>query len=76
MFEINLVCCLTIERKISWRTVFCPDSGLQRPTDFAHTNRNASLYVGKWWDLFGSNRDEATGEWRQLHNEELHDLYC
>jgi hypothetical protein len=24
---------------------------------------------------FGPKRDEATGEWRKLHNEELHDLY-
>jgi hypothetical protein len=24
--------------------------------------------------IFGSGRDEATGEWRKLHNEELHDL--
>jgi hypothetical protein len=24
--------------------------------------------------LFGPKRDEATGEWRKLHNEELHDL--
>jgi hypothetical protein len=24
---------------------------------------------------FGPNRDEVTGEWRKLHNEELHDLY-
>jgi hypothetical protein len=23
----------------------------------------------------GPKRDEATGEWRKLHNEELHDLY-
>jgi hypothetical protein len=21
-------------------------------------------------------RDEVTGEWRRLHNEKLHDLYC
>jgi hypothetical protein len=26
--------------------------------------------------IFGSKRDEATGEWRKLHNEELSDLYC
>jgi hypothetical protein len=26
--------------------------------------------------LFGPKRDEVTGEWRKLHNEELHDLYC
>jgi hypothetical protein len=25
--------------------------------------------------VFGSKRDEATGEWRKLHNEELNDLY-
>jgi hypothetical protein len=24
--------------------------------------------------VFGSKRDEITGEWRRLHNEELHDL--
>ena len=26
--------------------------------------------------IFGPSRDEVTGEWRRLHNEELHDLYC
>jgi hypothetical protein len=25
--------------------------------------------------IFGPKRDEMTGEWRKLHNEELHDLY-
>jgi hypothetical protein len=25
--------------------------------------------------IFGPHRDEVTGEWRKLHNEELHDLY-
>jgi hypothetical protein len=25
--------------------------------------------------IFGPNRCEVTGEWRKLHNEELHDLY-
>jgi len=25
--------------------------------------------------LFGPERDEVTGEWRKLHNEELSDLY-
>jgi hypothetical protein len=27
-----------------------------------------------WW-IFGPKRDEATGEWRRLHNEELNDLH-
>jgi hypothetical protein len=26
--------------------------------------------------IFGAKRDEVTGEWSKLHNEELNDLYC
>jgi hypothetical protein len=26
--------------------------------------------------IFRPKRDEVTGEWRKLHNEELNDLYC
>jgi hypothetical protein len=25
--------------------------------------------------IFGQKRDEVMGEWRKLHNKELHDLY-
>jgi hypothetical protein len=25
--------------------------------------------------IFGLKRDEMTGEWSELHNEELHDFY-
>jgi hypothetical protein len=25
--------------------------------------------------IFGPKRDEVTGQWRKLHNEELHDPY-
>jgi hypothetical protein len=27
-------------------------------------------------NLFGTKRNEVTGDWRRLQNEELHDLYC
>jgi hypothetical protein len=27
-------------------------------------------------EIFGAKRDEVTGEWRVLHNEELYALYC
>jgi hypothetical protein len=27
-------------------------------------------------EIFGPKRDEVTGGWRELHNEELHNLYC
>jgi hypothetical protein len=26
--------------------------------------------------IFGPKRDEETGGWRKLHNEEFHNLYC
>jgi hypothetical protein len=26
------------------------------------------------WGIFGPKRDEVTGDWRKLHNEELHNL--
>jgi hypothetical protein len=26
--------------------------------------------------IFGPKRDEVTGEWRKLYNEELNNLYC
>jgi hypothetical protein len=26
--------------------------------------------------IHGPERDEVTGGWGKLHNEELHDLYC
>ena len=28
-----------------------------------------------WRKIYGPKRDEMTGEWRRLHNEELHRLY-
>jgi hypothetical protein len=26
--------------------------------------------------MFGSKKNEVRGEWRRLHEEELHDPYC
>jgi hypothetical protein len=26
--------------------------------------------------IFGPKRDDVTGDWRKLHNEELHNLYA
>jgi hypothetical protein len=33
------------------------------------------LRTGCWGRIFWPKRDEMTGEWSKLHNEELHDLY-
>ena len=27
-------------------------------------------------EILGRRRDEVTGDWRKLHNEELNDVYC
>jgi len=32
--------------------------------------------VGCGGEYLGLESDEKTGDWRKLHNEELHDLYC
>jgi hypothetical protein len=32
-------------------------------------------YISYLRRVFGPKRDEVTGEWRKLHNEELSDLY-
>jgi hypothetical protein len=40
-----------------------------------NTNRLTVLYNWVLRGIFGPKRDEVTGEWRKLHNEELHDLY-
>ena len=34
------------------------------------------LRVSENWRTFGPKREEVTGEWRKLHNEELNCLYC
>jgi hypothetical protein len=34
---------------------------------------SCALYIYIY--IFGPKRDEVTGEWRKLHNEELRDLY-
>ena len=32
--------------------------------------------IGLLRKIFGSERDEVTGQWRRLRNERLYDLYC
>jgi hypothetical protein len=44
----------------------------------AHTEGESSLRAFEnkvLRRIFGSKRDEITGEWRKIHNEELNGLY-
>jgi len=49
---------------------------------FIHTHNLNSMYLALCSKcrllrkIFGPKRDEVTGEWRKLHNEELCKLYC
>ena len=37
--------------------------------------RRLRVFQNRVLRVFGSKRDEVTGEWRKLHNEKLSDLY-
>jgi hypothetical protein len=37
--------------------------------------RRLKVFENRVLRIFGPKRDEETGEWRKLHNEELNDLY-
>jgi hypothetical protein len=44
---------------------------------YFNRNWNVSTNVNTLlkYKIFASKRDEMTGSWRKLHNEELHNLY-
>jgi len=37
--------------------------------------RKLRVFENRVLRIFGPRRDEVTGEWRRLHNEELNDFY-
>jgi hypothetical protein len=39
------------------------------------SRNNIFMKVGFLQRIFGSKRNEVTGEWRKLHNEEVNELY-
>jgi hypothetical protein len=43
--------------------------------EIAKTDRSFLVWSIRFHCLFGPKRDEVTGEWRKLRNEELNDLY-
>ena len=45
-------------------------------TDQSHLPQHLAMLGMVLRRIFGPRRDEVTGEWRRLHNEELNDLYC
>jgi hypothetical protein len=37
--------------------------------------RRLRVFENRMLRIFGTKRDEVTGEWRKLHKEELNDMY-
>jgi hypothetical protein len=70
-----------IQNKKSWQRIYIKYDGRNfsiRGLHFSYLLNLVHKFIGKYRLLrrvFGPNRDEVTGEWRKLHNEELNDLY-
>jgi len=66
----------TVKIKI-YRTIILPVVLYGCETWSLTFREECRLRVFENWVLriFGPKRDEVTGEWRKLHNEELNDLY-
>jgi hypothetical protein len=61
-----------------YRTVILPEAlyGCETWSLTLREERRLSVFENRVLrKIFGPKRDEVTGEWRKLHNEELHDLY-
>jgi len=60
-----------------YRTTFLPVAGCETWSLTLKNGRRLRLFENTVLrKIFGAQRDEVTGEWRTIHNEELYDLYC
>jgi hypothetical protein len=60
---------------ILYKTIILPVVLYGRETWSLTLREEQRLRVFENRRLFGPKRDEETGNWRKLHNEELHNLY-
>jgi len=78
---ISVICCSFLSKNIKikiYRTIVFPIVLCGCETWFLIWREECRLRVCEnrvLRRIFGSKRDEVTGEWRRLHNEELDDLY-
>jgi hypothetical protein len=64
----------TQDRTVIWRFVLCGCQSLFLTLGQEHWVR---VFVnGVLREVFGSERDEVTADWRKQYNETLHDLCC
>jgi hypothetical protein len=65
---------ITIHRIVIWRCVLCGCRSLFLTLGQEHRLR--VLENGVLREVFGSERDEVTGDWRKQYNETVLDLCC
>ena len=66
---------IKLYRTVSWSVVLCGCGTLSRA--LLRDKRRLWVFENRVVrETFGTKRDEVTGEWRRLVNEELNDLYC
>ena len=76
----NLLSSSLLSKKLKikiYRTIILPVVlyGCENWSLTLREERRLWVFENRVLRLFGSKRDEVTGEWRKLHNEELNDLY-
>jgi hypothetical protein len=61
-----------------YRTIFFPVVyGCETWSLTLRKERRLRMFENRMlWRIYVPRRDEVTGEWRKLHNEELIGLYC
>jgi hypothetical protein len=64
MFEITVILPVVLYGRESWCLTLREEHKLR------------VFEIGVLRRVFGVEKDEVTGEWRKIHNEELNDLYC
>jgi len=77
----NILCSRSLARNLKikiYRTIIMPVAlyGCETWSLSLREERKQRMFENRVLRrLFGPRRDEVTGEWRRLHNEELNDLY-
>jgi hypothetical protein len=79
---VQLKCSCTIDEFYTVRRCKSIGAGSETPAARNLKYRGSNIFFSLVrWDyrvlrkIFGPRRDEVTGDWRKLHNEELHNLY-
>ena len=80
--QYNCLCYLCLENThllFKWLTIILPVVlyGCETWSLTLREERRLRMFENRMlMRIFGPKRDDVTGEWRKLHNEELNDLYC